>query len=339
MPLVRSPPSRRRGRAARASRRRSRRRAARSRRGRTRSASSRASPAGSRSTTRRSYQGLKLEIDQINAKGGVGGKLKLQMITEDGKSDPGAGRRRRQRPDRPEGPVRDHAVRRRHRHPRRDEVPAGEDPGRDGLRLRLDVPAIVGDYAFINVFGTAALGAAQAEFAIKQGWKTASTCRRPSTSTARTSATCSRLASSSSAARSSARATTSSPIPTSAHRDADRVAQAGRRDVIDRAPRVDHLPEAASGGGLQGTRARRRLVRHAGDAGRRAPRSTTSGSRRTRAPRAEDGGVLRAHQEGDRQGTRRSHRLDRRRPRPADPGCAAQGRERRPTAVATRSRA
>ena len=34
-------------------------------------------------------------------------------------------------------------------------------------------PSIVGDYAFINVYGTAALGAAQAEFAMKQGWKKA----------------------------------------------------------------------------------------------------------------------------------------------------------------------
>ena len=34
-------------------------------------------------------------------------------------------------------------------------------------------PSIVGDYAFINVYGTAALGAAQAEYAMKQGWKRA----------------------------------------------------------------------------------------------------------------------------------------------------------------------
>ena len=37
------------------------------------------------------YQGLKVAIDQINAAGGVGGKLKLQVITEDGKSDPAQG--------------------------------------------------------------------------------------------------------------------------------------------------------------------------------------------------------------------------------------------------------
>src|SRR3954447_6113132 len=37
------------------------------------------------------YQGLKLAVDQINAKGGVGGKLKLQIVTEDGKSGPAQG--------------------------------------------------------------------------------------------------------------------------------------------------------------------------------------------------------------------------------------------------------
>jgi branched-chain amino acid transport system substrate-binding protein len=117
--------------------------------------------------------GVRTAIDQLNAKGGVGGKLKLQLIAEDGKSDPAAG-----------------AV------VARDLVskgvqfgvtPCDQDIGLPAAQVfqkaKIPVvmscgsgwtfPEVVGDYAFINVFGTAAMGAAQAEFAIKQGWKRA----------------------------------------------------------------------------------------------------------------------------------------------------------------------
>jgi branched-chain amino acid transport system substrate-binding protein len=118
-------------------------------------------------------EGVKTAIDQLNAKGGIGGKLKLQLITEDGKSDPATG-----------------AV------VARDLVgkgvqfgitPCDQDIGVPAAqvfqRAKIPVvmscgsgwtfPQVVGDYAFINVFGTAAMGAAQAEFAIKKGWKRA----------------------------------------------------------------------------------------------------------------------------------------------------------------------
>lgn len=117
--------------------------------------------------------GVKTAIDLLNAKGGVGGKLKLQLIAEDGKSDPATG-----------------AV------VARDLVgkgvqfgitPCDQDDGVPAAqvfqRAKIPVvmscgsgwtfPQVVGDYAFINVFGTAAMGAAQAEFAIKKGWKRA----------------------------------------------------------------------------------------------------------------------------------------------------------------------
>jgi len=115
--------------------------------------------------------GVKQEIDTINAKGGVGGKLKLQLIVEDGKSDPAQG-----------------AV------DARDLVgkgvqfaitPCDQDIGVPAAQVfaqaKIPVvmscgsgwtfPQVVGPYGFINVFGTAAMGAAQAEFAIKKGWK------------------------------------------------------------------------------------------------------------------------------------------------------------------------
>jgi branched-chain amino acid transport system substrate-binding protein len=115
--------------------------------------------------------GVKLEIDKINAKGGIGGKLKLELIAEDGKSDPAQG-----------------AV------VARDLVGKGVQFGITPCDQDIGVPAaqifqqakipvvmscgsgwtfpeVVGDYAFINVFGTAAMGAAQAEYAIRKGWK------------------------------------------------------------------------------------------------------------------------------------------------------------------------
>jgi branched-chain amino acid transport system substrate-binding protein len=115
--------------------------------------------------------GVKTEIDKINAKGGIGGKLKLELIAEDGKSDPAQG-----------------AV------VARDLVGKGVQFGVTPCDQDIGVPAaqifqqakipvvmscgsgwtfpqVVGDYSFINVFGTAAMGAAQAEFAIKKGWK------------------------------------------------------------------------------------------------------------------------------------------------------------------------
>lgn len=117
--------------------------------------------------------GVKTAIGLLNAKGGVGGKLKLQLITEDGKSDPAQG-----------------AV------VARDLVGKGVQFGITPCDLDIGVPGaqvfqkakipvvmscgsgwtfpeVVGDYAFLNVFGTAAMGAAQAEFAIKKGWKKA----------------------------------------------------------------------------------------------------------------------------------------------------------------------
>lgn len=118
-------------------------------------------------------EGVKTAIDQVNAKGGVDGKLKLELITQDGKSDPATG-----------------AV------AARDLVSQGVQFGVTACDQDIGVPAalvfqkakipvvmscgsgwtfpqVVGDYSFINVFGTAAMGAAQAEFAIKQGWKQA----------------------------------------------------------------------------------------------------------------------------------------------------------------------
>jgi branched-chain amino acid transport system substrate-binding protein len=119
------------------------------------------------------YQGLKEAVDQINAKGGVDGKLKLQIVTEDGKSDPAQG-----------AIVASDLIGQKAQF---GITPCDADIGIPGAvkfqGAKIPVvmacgsgwtfPSIVGDYAFINVFGTAALGAAQAEYAMKKGWKKA----------------------------------------------------------------------------------------------------------------------------------------------------------------------
>jgi branched-chain amino acid transport system substrate-binding protein len=119
------------------------------------------------------YQGLKQAVDQINAKGGVDGKLKLQIVTQDGKSDPAQG-----------AIVASDLI---GQDVQFGITPCDADIGIPGAvkfqAAKIPVvmacgsgwtfPAIVGDYSFINVFGTAALGAAQAEFAMKKGWKKA----------------------------------------------------------------------------------------------------------------------------------------------------------------------
>jgi branched-chain amino acid transport system substrate-binding protein len=119
------------------------------------------------------YQGLKLGVDQINAKGGVGGKLKLQVVTEDGKSDPAQG-----------AVVASDLINKKVQFgitpcdadigiPGASKFQAAKIPVVMACGSGWTFPQIVGDYAFINVYGTAALGSAQAEFAIKQGWKKA----------------------------------------------------------------------------------------------------------------------------------------------------------------------
>ena len=119
------------------------------------------------------YQGLKVAVDQINAAGGVGGKLKLQVITQDGKSDPAQG-----------AVVASDLISQKVQFgitpcdadigiPGATKFQAASIPVVMACGSGWTFPSIVGSYAFINVYGTAALGAAQAEFAAKQGWKRA----------------------------------------------------------------------------------------------------------------------------------------------------------------------
>ena len=118
-------------------------------------------------------QGMKVAISQINDDGGVDGKLKLDLVERDGKSEPAAG-----------------AVAARElvsQDVQFGVTPCDADIGIPAAQIFAEAkipvvmacgsgwtfPKIVGEYAFNNVFGTAAMGAAQAEFAIDKGWKRA----------------------------------------------------------------------------------------------------------------------------------------------------------------------
>jgi branched-chain amino acid transport system substrate-binding protein len=118
-------------------------------------------------------QGMKVAISQVNDKGGVDGKLRLDLVERDGKSEPAAG-----------------AVAARElvsQNVQFGVTPCDADIGIPAAQIFAEAkipvvmacgsgwtfPKIVGEYAFNNVFGTAAMGAAQAEYAIDQGWKRA----------------------------------------------------------------------------------------------------------------------------------------------------------------------
>ena len=118
-------------------------------------------------------QGMKVAIAEVNDGGGVDGKLKLQLVERDGKSEPAAG-----------------AVAARELVAEGVQfavTPCDADIGIPGAQIFAQAeipvvmacgsgwtfPRIIGEYGFNNVFGTAAMGAAQAEFAIEKGWKKA----------------------------------------------------------------------------------------------------------------------------------------------------------------------
>lgn len=118
-------------------------------------------------------RGMKVAIGQINDEGGVDGKLRLELIERDGKSEPAAG-----------------AVAARELVSEGVQfavTPCDADIGIPAAQIFAEAeipvvmacgsgwtfPKIIGDYGFNNVFGTAAMGAAQAEFAIDRGWRRA----------------------------------------------------------------------------------------------------------------------------------------------------------------------
>ena len=118
-------------------------------------------------------EGMKVAISQINDEGGVDGKLELELVERDGRSEPAAG-----------------AVAARELVAEGVQfgvTPCDADIGIPAAQIfaAADIPAvmacgsgwtfpkIIGEYGFNNVFGTAAMGAAQAEFAIERGWKRA----------------------------------------------------------------------------------------------------------------------------------------------------------------------
>ena len=115
-------------------------------------------------------EGMKVAISQINDEGGVDGKLQLELVERDGKSEPAAGAvaARELVAEGVQFAVTpcdaDIGI------PAAQIFAAAEIPAVMACGSGWTFPKIIGDYGFNNVFGTAAMGAAQAEFAIEQGW-------------------------------------------------------------------------------------------------------------------------------------------------------------------------
>jgi branched-chain amino acid transport system substrate-binding protein len=118
-------------------------------------------------------KGLQLAIDQINAAGGIDGKVKIELEQRDTRSDPST-----------TGTAAQELI---------DDgakfliTPCDADVslpgGQAGQRAKVptlnscgsgsSLPSQVGNFQFMNVYGTVAMGAAMAEFALEQGHKNA----------------------------------------------------------------------------------------------------------------------------------------------------------------------
>lgn len=114
-------------------------------------------------------KGLELGIEQINEAGGIDGKVKIELVQRDTRSDPST-----------TGTVSQELI---------DEgaqflltpcdadvsLPGGQVAQRAGIPVLNScgsgsaLPSQVGDFQFMNVYGTVAMGAAMAELALKQG--------------------------------------------------------------------------------------------------------------------------------------------------------------------------
>jgi branched-chain amino acid transport system substrate-binding protein len=118
-------------------------------------------------------KGLELAIEQINAAGGIDGKVKIELEQRDSRSDPSA-----------TGTVSQELI---------DggaqflitpcdadvSLPGGQAAQRAKIPVLnscgsgTSLPSQVGDFQFMNVYGTVAMGAAMAELALEQGHKDA----------------------------------------------------------------------------------------------------------------------------------------------------------------------
>lgn len=118
-------------------------------------------------------EGLQLAVDELNAAGGIDGKVPIELTIKDARSDPSAG-----------GVVAQELI---------DDgaqflitacdadasLPASQLAQQRGIPVisscgsGSSLPAQVGDFQFMNVFGTEIEGVAMAEFAADQGYQTA----------------------------------------------------------------------------------------------------------------------------------------------------------------------
>lgn len=118
-------------------------------------------------------QGLKMQVDQINQAGGIGGKAKIDLMIEDAKSDPSTG-----------GIVAQDLISKGAQFlitacdadaslPASQIAQKNHIPVLNSCGSGSSLPQQVGNDQFMNVYGTVVEGQAMAEYAQRQGYKTA----------------------------------------------------------------------------------------------------------------------------------------------------------------------
>jgi branched-chain amino acid transport system substrate-binding protein len=118
-------------------------------------------------------KGLKYQVDQINAAGGIDGKAKIELTIKDAKSDPSTG-----------GVVAQELIDNGAQFlitacdadaslPASQIAQKAKVPVLNSCGSGSSLPAQVGEFQFMNVYGTVTEGQAQAEFAREKGWQKA----------------------------------------------------------------------------------------------------------------------------------------------------------------------
>jgi branched-chain amino acid transport system substrate-binding protein len=119
-------------------------------------------------------KGLEMSVDKINEEGGIGGKTKIELTIKDAKSDPSTGAVVAQELISEGAQFLITACDADTSLPAAQLAQQNEIPVLNSCGSGAGLPAQVGDFAFLNVYGTEVEGDGIAEFAINQGFKTAS---------------------------------------------------------------------------------------------------------------------------------------------------------------------
>ncbi|HET6998897.1 MAG TPA: ABC transporter substrate-binding protein [Solirubrobacterales bacterium] len=118
-------------------------------------------------------KGLEMSVDKINSEGGIDGKTKIELTVKDAKSDPSTGAVVAQELISEGAQFLITACDADASLPASQMAQQSEIPVLNSCGSGSGLPAQVGDFQFMNVYGTEVEGQGMAEFAIDQGYKNA----------------------------------------------------------------------------------------------------------------------------------------------------------------------